>query len=116
MGNQGRPLSINAWAEAETALIIGESTYSVSPTLEGPLDIQALGSIGRIGVKNDDLNSLPRLATPRMRTPLTEIPMALVRSKFSRRYTDVQSRNGGHTAVAAANVLDPSYRAAPRGL
>ena len=81
----------------------------------GPL-IQALGSIGRIGVKNDDLELLAGIGYASGDANTFDRNAYGFRfDRPSRRYTDVQSRNGGQHSGGRGKWLDPSYRAAPRG-
>ncbi|MDP6946330.1 MAG: hypothetical protein QF464_19430, partial [Myxococcota bacterium] len=107
--------NVRIWAEIEAALTVGETTYAQHPLHPGPQDVMAGGMLLRMGTRGSGFGAVleagyasgddnPFDTEQRAFSFDREYRVGLLMFRESLRKS---------TAVTAANIADPTYRATP---
>lgn len=107
--------TVTAWAEVEAALVVGSSSFAQSATKPGDFDITTTGGVVRLGVEVADLIGVIEMGAASGDD--NPFDTSLRGFSFDREYRVGLLMFGEytrrHTAIAAFNIADDTYRAVP---
>ncbi len=107
--------TLTAWAQVEAAIVVGSSSYAQNPTKPGDFDIVTTGGVVKLGVDVADFMGVMEVGAASGDD--NPFDTKLRGFSFDREYRVGLLMFGEymrrHTAIAAFNIADDTYRAVP---